>query len=211
LFKIEKFNPKFLGLRLKSLNYSIMASATEIKKGLCMVIDGNLWVVVDFLHVKPGKGPAFVRTKLKNVKSKKVVEQTIPAGHSIETARVERRTFQYLYNDETGYHFMNTETFDQVSVDSDMINNPQLLKEGQSVEMLLHAETEETLTVELPMSVNLLVTQTYDAVAGNTATNATKEATVETGAKIQVPMFVNEGDTVKINTDTCSYMERIKA
>lgn len=188
-----------------------MASATEIKKGLCMVIDGNLWVVVDFLHVKPGKGPAFVRTKLKNVKSKKVVEQTIPAGHSIETARVERRTFQYLYNDETGYHFMNTETFDQVSVDSDMINNPQLLKEGQSVEMLLHAETEETLTVELPMSVNLLVTQTYDAVAGNTATNATKEATVETGAKIQVPMFVNEGDIVKINTDTCSYMERIKA
>ena len=92
-----------------------------------------------------------------------------------------------------------------------MINNPQLLKEGQSVEMLLHAETEETLTVELPASVTLQITQTYDAVAGNTATNATKEATVETGAKIQVPLFVNEGDIVKINTDTCGYMERIKS
>jgi elongation factor P len=145
------------------------------------------------------------------VKSKKVIDQTIPAGHSIETARVERRTFQYLYNDETGYHFMNTETYDQVSIDADMINNPQLLKEGQSVEMLLHAETEETLTVELPVSIVLKITETYDAVAGNTATNATKEATVETGAIIQVPLFVNEGDMVKINTESCAYVERVKA
>lgn len=188
-----------------------MASASEIRKGLCMVIDGQLWVVVEFLHVKPGKGPAFVRTKLKNVKSKKVVEQTIPAGHTIETARVERRTFQYLYNDVSGYHFMNNESFEQVSIDEDMINNPQLLKEGQSVEMLLHAETEETLTVELPTTVVLKITETYDAVAGNTATNATKEATVETGAKIKVPLFINEGDNIKINTDDCSYMERVKS
>lgn len=188
-----------------------MASATDIKKGLVMVIEGQLWLVVEFLHVKPGKGPAFVRTKLKNIKSKKVVDQTIPAGHTIETARVERRTFQYLYSDDNGYNFMNNETFDQVQIDADMISNPQLLKEGQSVEMLLHAESEETLTVELPVSVTLKVTQTFDATAGNTATNASKEATVETGAKIQVPMFVNEGDLVKINTDTCAYMERVKA
>jgi elongation factor P len=106
---------------------------------------------------------------------------------------------------------MNTETYDQVSIDADMINNPQLLKEGQSVEMLLHAETEETLTVELPVSIVLKITETYDAVAGNTATNATKEATVETGAKIQVPLFVNEGDMVKINTESCAYVERVKA
>lgn len=188
-----------------------MANATDIRKGLVMVIDGQLWVVVEFLHVKPGKGPAFVRTKLKNVKSKKVVDQTIPAGHSIETARVERRTFQYLYNDDSGYHFMNNETFDQVAIDGDMINNPQLLKEGASVEMLLHAETDETLTVELPTHIVLQVAQTYDAVAGNTATNATKEATLETGAKVQVPLFINEGDLVKINTDSASYMERVKA
>jgi elongation factor P len=188
-----------------------MASTSEIKKGLVMVIDGQLWVVVDFLHVKPGKGPAFVRTKIKNVKSKKVIDQTIPAGHAIETARVERRTFQYLYNDDNGYHFMNNETYDQVQIDSDMINNAQLLKEGQSVEMLLHAETEETLTVELPATVILKITETYDAVAGNTATNATKEATLETGAKVQVPLFMNEGDSVKINTENAAYMERVKA
>lgn len=188
-----------------------MASTSEIKKGLCMVIDGQLWVVVEFLHVKPGKGSAFVRTKMKNVKNGKVVETNIPAGHNIETARVERRSFQYLYNDEIGYHFMNNETYDQVSIDGDMINNPQLLKEGQSVEMLLHAETEETLTVDLPASIVLQVTQTYDAVAGNTATNATKEATVETGAKIQVPLFINEGDNIKINTDSATYMERVKS
>lgn len=188
-----------------------MASTSEIKKGLCMVIDGQLWVVVDFLHVKPGKGPAFVRTKIKNVKNGKVIETNIPAGHAIETARVERRNFQYLYNDVSGYHFMNNETYEQVALAADMISNPQLLKEGQSVEMLLHAETEETLTVDLPASIVLKVTQTYDATAGNTATNATKEATLETGAKVQVPLFINEGDSIKVNSETAAYMERVKA
>ncbi len=187
-----------------------MASTSEIRKGLCIVQNGDLWVVVEFLHVKPGKGSAFVRTKMKNIKNGKVVEQNIPAGHNIETARVERRKFQYLYNDETGYHFMNNESFEQVSIDKDMISYPQLLKEGQDVEMLLHAETEATLTVDLPSSVILKVTYAEPAVAGNTATNATKSATLETGATIQVPLFVNENDMVKINTETCSYMERVK-
>lgn len=188
-----------------------MASTSEIRKGLCLVINGELWVVVEFLHVKPGKGSAFVRTKMKNVKNGKVVEQNIPAGHNIETARVERRKFQFLYNDDNGYNFMNNETFDQVSISEDMISYPKLLKEGQEVEMLLHAETEETLTVELPNTVTLKVTYSEPAIAGNTATNATKSATLETGVNIQVPLFVNENDLIKISTENCSYMERVKA
>jgi elongation factor P len=187
-----------------------MAGTSEIRKGLCIVKNNELWVVVEFLHVKPGKGSAFVRTKLKNIKNGKVVEENIPAGHNIETARVERRKFQFLYKDEMGYHFMNNENYEQVTIDGAMINNPQLLKDGQDVEMLLHSETEQTLTVDLPNNVVLQVTYTEPAVAGNTATNATKSATVETGATVQVPLFVNENDFIKINTETCSYMERVK-
>jgi elongation factor P len=187
-----------------------MASTSDIRKGLCMVINGEIWIVVEFLHVKPGKGPAFVRTKMKNLKNGKVVEQNIPAGHSIETARVERRKFQFLYSDNLGFHFMNNETFEQLTLDEDRISSPKLLKDGQEIEMLLHAETEEILTVELPANVVLRVTYAEPAVAGNTATNATKSATVETGANIQVPLFVNENDLIKINTDTNSYMERVK-
>lgn len=188
-----------------------MASTSEIKRGLCLVINGELWIVVEFLHVKPGKGSAFVRTKMKNVKNGKVVEQNIPAGHNIETARVERRKFQFLYADDNGYNFMNSETYDQVSIAEDMITYPKLLKEGQEVEMLLHAETEETLTIDLPTSVTLKVTYSEPAIAGNTATNATKSAVLETGISINVPLFINENDLIKVSTENCSYMERVKA
>ena len=187
-----------------------MASTSEIKKGLCIVQNGDIWSVVEFQHVKPGKGSAFVRTKMKNLKNGKVVEQNIPAGHQIETARVERRTFQFLYNDDYGYHFMSQETFEQIAISEDMIEYPKLLKEGQEVEILSHSETETPLNIELPQSVNLRITYCEPAVAGNTATNASKPATVETGAIIQVPLFVTEGTLIRIKTEDSSYMDRVK-
>jgi len=187
-----------------------MAGTSEIKRGLCIMKGNDIWQVVEFQHVKPGKGSAFVRTKMKNLKNGKVVEENIPAGHQIETARVERRTFQFLYNDDYGYHFMSQETFDQIAIDGAMIEYPKLLKEGQEVEILSHTETQTPLTVELPQTVNLRITYCESAVAGNTATNAMKPATLETGAIIQVPLFVNEGTLIRIKTEDSSYMERVK-
>ncbi len=187
-----------------------MASTADLKRGLCIELNNELWQVVDFQHVKPGKGNAFVRTKLKNLKSGKVVENTFQSGHKIDTARVERRKFQYLYNDETGFHFMNNDDFEQVSLDAAMINNTELLKEGQDVDILFHAETEMPLICELPVNVILEVTYSEPGVKGDTATNVTKQATVETGTKINVPLFVNVGDKIKVDTETNQYVERVK-
>jgi elongation factor P len=187
-----------------------MAGTSEIKRGLCMVKGNDIWTVVEFQHVKPGKGAAFVRTKMKNLKNGKVVEENIPAGHKIEIARVERRTFQYLYGDDNGMNFMSQETFEQVSVNPDLIEYPQLLKEGQEVEICTHQETETILSVDLPQSVNLRITYCEGAVAGNTSTNALKQATVETGATIMVPLFVTEGTMIRIKTEDCSYQDRVK-
>jgi elongation factor P len=187
-----------------------MASTADLKRGLCIELNNELWQVVDFQHVKPGKGNAFVRTKLKNLKSGKVVENTFQSGHKIDTARVERRKFQYLYNDETGFHFMNNDDFEQVSLDAAMINNTELLKEGQDVDILFHAETEMPLICELPVNVILEVTYAEPGVKGDTATNVTKQATVETGTRINVPLFVNVGDKIKVDTETNQYVERVK-
>lgn len=187
-----------------------MATTADFKKGLCLDMNNDLWIIVDFQHVKPGKGNAFVRTKLKSLSSGKVVENTFQSGHTIETARIERRKFQYLYNDETGWHFMNNATYDQVAIDEDMINNTKLLKEGQEVDILFHAETEKALVCELPINVVLEVTYSEPGVKGDTATNVTKAATVETGATVHVPLFVNEGDKIRIDTETNKYVERVK-
>lgn len=187
-----------------------MATTADFKKGLCLDMNNDLWIIVDFQHVKPGKGNAFVRTKLKSLSSGKVVENTFQSGHTIETARIERRKFQYLYNDETGWHFMNNTTYDQVAIDEDMINNTKLLKEGQEVDILFHAETEKALVCELPINVVLEVTYSEPGVKGDTATNVTKAATVETGATVHVPLFVNEGDKIRIDTETNKYVERVK-
>ena len=187
-----------------------MASTADLKKGICIDLNNELWQVVDFQHVKPGKGNAFVRTKLKNLKSGKVVENTFQSGQKIDTARVERRKFQFLYSDETGYHFMNNDDFEQVSLDKAMINNTELLKEAQDVEILFHAETEMPLICELPVNVTLEVTYAEPGVKGDTATNVTKQATLETGTKINVPLFVNVGDKVKVDTETNQYVERVK-
>jgi len=187
-----------------------MATTADIKNGLTIEFNNGLFTVVEFQHVKPGKGPAFVRTKLKNVTSGKVIENTFSSGHKITTARIERRAHQYLYKDDLGYHFMDSNNFEQTMLTEDLINAPQLLKDGQEVEVIVHAETETTLSCELPQFVELEVTYTEPGIKGDTATNATKPATLETGAEIQVPLFVNENDLIKIDTRTLSYAERVK-
>ncbi len=187
-----------------------MATTADIKNGLCIVFNHGLYMVTEFQHVKPGKGPAFVRTKLKNVKTGKVVDNTFSAGHKIETARVEKRTHQFLYKDDFGFHFMNTDTYEQVMIEEQMIENADLIKDGQMADILFHAETESPLTCELPAYVELEITYTEPGIKGDTATNATKSATLETGAEIQVPLFINLGDKIKVDTRTRSYGERVK-
>ncbi|MGI9543663.1 MAG: elongation factor P [Cyclobacteriaceae bacterium] len=187
-----------------------MASTADFKNGMCLEYNNGLYTIVEFQHVKPGKGPAFVRTKLKNITTGKVVENTFTAGVKVTTARIERRPHQFLYKDDIGYHFMNSQDFEQVALDQSLINAPQLLKDGQEVEVIYHQETETALSCELPQFVNLEVTYTEPGLKGDTATNASKPATLETGAEIQVPLFINEGEKIKVDTRTSSYSERVK-
>tara|TARA_B110000483_G_C18206104_1_gene547692 strand:- start:525 stop:1052 length:528 start_codon:yes stop_codon:yes gene_type:complete len=175
-----------------------------------MNFNHDVFTVVEFQHVKPGKGPAFVRTKLKSLTSGKVIDNTWPSGHKIDEVRIERRKFQYLYKDDMGFHFMNSETFEQVSIPEDLIENNDLMVDGMNVEALYNANTEEILTCELPSFVILEVTYSEPGVKGDTATNTTKPATLQTGAAINVPLFVNEGDKIKVDTRTRAYMERAK-
>jgi elongation factor P len=187
-----------------------MATTSDIKKGLCIEFNNDIFYVVDFQHVKPGKGNAFVRTKLKSVTSGKVVDNTFQAGHTIAEVRVERRKFQYLYNDDMGYHFMNIETFEQLALEESMVTNPKLMKEGLQVEIMIHADLETPLSVELPQYIILEVTYTEPGLRGDTATNALKAATVESGAEVKVPLFIDIGEKIKVDSATGSYIERAK-
>ena len=180
-----------------------MATTADIKNGMCLDIDGQYLVITEFLHVKPGKGPAFVRTKMKNVVTGRTIERTFNSG-------IERRSYQYLYPDDMGYNFMNNETYEQVSVNKDIINGVDFLKEGMICEVVVHEKSETILFVDLPVQVALLVTYTEPGIKGDTATNATKPATVESGATVRVPLFINEGETIKVDTRDGSYVERVK-
>ncbi len=187
-----------------------MANTSDIRNGLCIEYNNDIFSIVEFQHVKPGKGNAFVRTKLKSLTTGKVLDNTFPAGHKISTVRIERRKFQFLYKDDMGYHFMNNETYDQVSIQEKMIDRPGLLKEGSEVEILIRAENDMPLTLELPQHVVLEITYTEPGVKGDTATNSMKPATLETGAEIRVPLFINQGEKIKIDTRSGSYIERAK-
>ena len=187
-----------------------MATTSDIRNGLCIKLNNDLYTIVDFQHVKPGRGSAFVRTKIKSLTTGKVLEHTFTAGHKLEDIRVERRKYQFLYKDDNGYNFMNTETFEQVNLPEELIDAPQFLKDGDMVEITFHAEEETPLTCELPNAVVLEVTYTEPGLKGDTATNTLKPATVETGAEVRVPLFINTGDKIKINTSTGEYMERAK-
>lgn len=188
-----------------------MASTSDFRNGLCFMFKGEIYTIVSFLHVKPGKGPAFVRTKLKNIKTGRVIDNTFNSGVKVEDVRVERRQYQYLYKDDVGLNVMNTQTFEQISIPESMIENADLMKEGQIIEIQFHADEEIPLTAEMPATVELQVTYTIEGEKGNTASStALKPATVETGAEIMVPMFINEGDVIKIDTSNRSYNERVK-
>ncbi len=187
-----------------------MATTADIRRGLCIEFNHDIYKIIEFLHVKPGKGPAFVRTKLKSVTSGKVVDNTFSAGHKIEEVRVETRTYQYLYNDEGGFHFMNTDDYTQIQINESMVENVGLMKEGTEVTIVLKSEDETPLSLELPQSVILEIVSSEPGLKGNTATNSTKTAVLETGASIQVPLFINEGDKIRINTEDSSYLERVK-
>ncbi|KIQ14683.1 MULTISPECIES: elongation factor P [Flavobacterium] len=187
-----------------------MASTSDIRNGLCIKFNHDIYKIVEFLHVKPGKGPAFVRTKLRSLTTGRVLDNTFSAGHKIDDVRVETHNYQFLYAEGDEFHFMNTESYEQISLNKNILDAPGLLKEGTSVMVQVNTETDLPLSVDMPSSVVLEVTYAEPGVKGNTATNATKSATVETGATVNVPLFINEGDKIKIDTASGSYMERVK-
>jgi elongation factor P len=188
-----------------------MATTADFRNGLCIVFKDDLYTITQFQHVKPGKGPAFVRTKLRNVKTGRVIDNTFTSGVKIDVARIERRPYQFLYMDGDDYVMMHTETYEQVNITRDLINAPEFLKEGDSLEMVVHADTETPLYVELMPSVVLSVTYTEPGLKGDTASStALKSAELETGAKIMVPLFVEIGDRVRVNTAEKTYVERVR-
>ena len=188
----------------------IMATTADIKNGLTIIFNNEIYTIVEFQHVKPGKGGAFVRTKLKNVKTGRVIPNTFNAGAKIDIARVERRPYQYLYKDEDSFYFMNNNTFEQISLDSTFVEASEFLKEGQNVEIIFDADSEVPISCELPAFVELEVTYSEPGVKGDTATNTLKNAVLETGAEIMIPLFVNTGDKIRVDTRTKTYSERVK-
>ena len=187
-----------------------MANTSDIRKGLCIKYNNDTYKIIEFQHVKPGKGPAFVRTKLRSLTTGKVLDNTFSAGHKIDEVRVETRKYQYLYSDGDTFHFMNNSDYTQIQLQKDILDAPDLMKEGETLTVIVRSEDELPLAVEMPASVILEVTHTEPGVKGNTATNATKPATVETGARVNVPLFINEGDKIKIETEKGTYQERVK-
>ena len=187
-----------------------MINAQDIKIGTAIRMDGKLYFCIDFLHVKPGKGNTFMRTKLKDVVNGYVLERRFNIGEKLEDVRVERRPYQYTYQEGEHYHFMNQETFDDIIIDKNLINGVDFMIEGQIVEVVSDASTETVLFADMPVKVQLKVTYTEPGIKGDTATNTLKPATVESGAEVRVPLFIEEGEIIEINTQDGSYVGRIR-
>lgn len=188
----------------------VMANTSDIKNGLCINHNGKLVQIIEFQHVKPGKGPAFVRTKMRQIESGKVLDFTFSAGHKIEVVRIENREYQYLYQDGDSFVFMNQKDFEQVNIPGNMVEKPQFLMEGMVCNILFHAEEELPLVLELPMYITSEITYTEPGIKGDTATNTMKPATLATGAEVRVPLFIDTGETIKVDTRTGVYVERVK-
>jgi elongation factor P len=188
-----------------------MATTADMRNGLILKIDGSLYSVIEFGQNKTARAAAKVWAKLKGVDNSRTIEQTWNSGETIHPVRVERRNYQFLYKDETGFNVMDNESFEQIVINENMIDRPELYKDGQECFVLVNTETDLPLTIELPPSVVMKVTYTEPGLRGDTATRTLKSATVETGATVMVPLFVNENDIIKIDTKTGSYVERVKA
>lgn len=188
-----------------------MINAQDIKNGTCIRMDGRLYFVVEFLHVKPGKGNTFMRTKLKDVVDGRVLERRFNIGEKLEDVRVERRPYQYLYADGEDDIFMNNETFEQIPISKELVTGAAYMKEGDVVEVVSDASTNTVLYAEMPMKTVLKITYTEPGLKGDTATNTLKPATVETGATVKVPLFINEGESIEVDTRDGSYVSRVKA
>ncbi|MBO7418414.1 MAG: elongation factor P [Bacteroidaceae bacterium] len=186
-----------------------MINAQDIKIGTAIRMDGKLYFCIDFLHVKPGKGNTFMRTKLKDVVSGYVLERRFNIGEKLEDVRVERRPYQYLYKEGEDYIFMNQETYDQLPISKEIINGSDFLLEGMVVDVVSDASTETILYADVPVKVQMKITYTEPGLKGDTATNTLKPATVESGAEVRVPLFINEGDTIEIDTRDGSYVSRV--
>ena len=187
-----------------------MINSQDIKKGTCIRLDGKLYFCIEFLHVKPGKGNTIMRTKLKSVVDGRVLERRFNIGEKLEDVRVERRPYQYSYNEGEHYHFLNQETWEDVIIDKSLINGVDYLKEGEMVDVVSDASTETVLFAELPVKVQLKITYTEPGLKGDTATNTLKPATVETGATVRVPLFIEEGEIIEVNTLDGSYVGRVR-
>lgn len=196
-FHLLKFMPKI--------------TTADFKNGMNILMNNEIYTITEFLHVKPGKGGAFVRSKLKGVTNGKVLDKTFRAGESMESVRVERHPYQYLYNDGEIYHFMHEQTYEQIGLNSNQVDKPAFMKESEIVTIVINADTEQILFTELPDHVVLEVVETEPGVKGDTATGATKPAKMESGVSLQVPLFINQGDKLRVDTRTSSYVERVKS
>ena len=187
-----------------------MLNSQDIKQGTCIRLDGNLYFCVDFLHVKPGKGNTIMRTKLKDVVNGGILERRFNIDEKLEDVRVERRPYQFSYSEGEHFHFLNQETWEDVIIEKELINGVAFMKEGQIVDVVSDASTETVLYADMPVKVQLAVTYTEPGIKGDTATNTLKPATVETGAEVRVPLFINEGEIIEVNTTDGSYVGRIR-
>ena len=187
-----------------------MIKSQDIKKGTCIRMDGKLYFCIDFLHVKPGKGNTIMRTTLKDVVSGRVLEKRFNIGEALEDVRVERRPYQYLYQEGEDFIFMNQETYDQIPIAKDLITGVDFMKESDIVEVVSDADTNTILFAEMPVKTTLRITHSEPGIKGDTATNATKPATLETGVEIRVPLFIEEGELVQVDTRDGSYLQRVK-
>jgi elongation factor P len=188
-----------------------MVNTSDFRNGLTFIWKDDIWEIVDFLHVKPGKGGAFVRTTLKNVRDGRELENTFRAGAKVEDVRVERRPHQFLYEDDLGLHFMDTETYAQFSLPPEQVSGMEYVTEGATIDILFRADTDEPMRTEIPQKVELEVAETTPGLKGDTAQGGSKPATLETGAVVDVPLFINEGDVVRVNTNTGEYETRVSS
>lgn len=189
----------------------VKVDTSDFRNGLSIEWNDGIWQITDFQHVKPGKGGAFVRTKLKNVQDGRVLDNTFRAGAEVESVRVERRPHQFLYEDDYGLHFMNTDTYEQFTLNADTVEGREFIKEGGTVDILFHADEERPLTTELPEKVDLEVVNTDPGIKGDTAQGGSKPATLESGAVVDVPLFIDEGDIVRVDTRSSEYVERVES